>query len=153
MPLRARVDLGAMAMKGYSAFPKAAALNLTIRLFSVISGYSLGGVGVLAPLQRSSRCILQPQPTGQMYYKCFCYFSLCWIWISLSLRSNGLEITTKFLAKRSPNLMVYIHAIHIQTHTHTHTYTHIYIYIYVYMWMCVLPISSATRTMWNKGIF
>ena len=26
LPLRARVDLGAMAMKGYSAFPKAPAL-------------------------------------------------------------------------------------------------------------------------------
>ena len=37
--------------------------NLTIRLFSVISR-TLVGV-CLTPLQRSSRCILQPQPTGQ----------------------------------------------------------------------------------------
>ena len=36
--------------------------NLTIRLFSVITGHSLGD---LTPLQRSSWCILQPQPTGQ----------------------------------------------------------------------------------------
>ena len=37
--------------------------NLTIRLFSVISRALVGGG--LIPLQRSSRCILQPQPTGQ----------------------------------------------------------------------------------------
>ena len=37
LPLRARVDLGAMAMKGYSASPKLQhCWNLTIRLFSVI---------------------------------------------------------------------------------------------------------------------
>ena len=39
--------------------------NLTIRLFSVISRTLVGGGG-LTPLQRSSRCILQPQPTGQI---------------------------------------------------------------------------------------
>ena len=38
--------------------------NLTIRLFSVISRILIGRGG-LTPLQRSSRCILQPQPTGQ----------------------------------------------------------------------------------------
>ena len=38
--------------------------KLTIRLFSVISGHSLEGRG-LTPLQRCSRCILQPQPTWQ----------------------------------------------------------------------------------------
>ena len=37
--------------------------NLTIRLFSVISRTLMGGD--LTPLQKSSRCILQPQPTGQ----------------------------------------------------------------------------------------
>ena len=44
LPLRARVDLGAMAMKGYSAFPKAPALLQPHHLmFSVISRHSLGG--------------------------------------------------------------------------------------------------------------
>ena len=38
--------------------------NLTIRLFSVISR-KLVGVGGLTHLQRSIRCILQLQPTGQ----------------------------------------------------------------------------------------
>ena len=56
LPRRAKVDLGAMAIKGYSAFPKEC-WNLTIRLFSVILGHSLGGGG-LTPLQRCSRCIL-----------------------------------------------------------------------------------------------
>ena len=38
--------------------------NLTIRLFSVISKTLVSGGG-LSPQQKSSRCILQPQPTGQ----------------------------------------------------------------------------------------
>ena len=53
-----------MAVKGCSAFPKLQHhWNLTIWLFSVISRTLVGGG--LTPLQRSSRCILQPQPTGQ----------------------------------------------------------------------------------------
>ena len=44
LPLRARVDLGAMAIKGYSAFPKLQHLwNLTIRLISVIYRTFVGG--------------------------------------------------------------------------------------------------------------
>ena len=38
LPFRARVDLGVMAIKEYSVFPKAlASLELTIRLFSVLT--------------------------------------------------------------------------------------------------------------------
>ena len=45
---RVRGDLGAMAMKRCSAFPKLQHYwSLTIRLFSVISGHSLGRGGVL----------------------------------------------------------------------------------------------------------
>ena len=55
LPFQARVDLGAMATKGCSAFPKAPA-SLEPH------NHSLGG---LTPLQRYCRCILQPQPTGQ----------------------------------------------------------------------------------------
>ena len=40
--------------------------NLTIELFSVITGHSLVGYH---PLQRCSRCSLQPQPTGQYIVK------------------------------------------------------------------------------------
>ena len=58
LPLLVRVDLGAMVMKLQHYW------NLIIRLFRVISGHSSRG-GVLTPLQRSSRWILQPQPTGQ----------------------------------------------------------------------------------------
>ena len=39
--------------------------NLTIRLFSFISGHSFFWVGGLTPVPRCSWCILQPQPTGQ----------------------------------------------------------------------------------------
>ena len=44
-PLPARVDLGAIATKGYSAFPKLQQYwNLTIRLFIVISRTLVGRV-------------------------------------------------------------------------------------------------------------
>ena len=60
LPLRARVDLGAMAIKGYSAFPKTPALpEPHYQIVYYHSGHSLGGG--LTPLQRRSRCILQPQ--------------------------------------------------------------------------------------------
>ena len=46
LPLRARVDLGAMAMKGYFAFPIAPAL-LEPQIFSVITvQFCRGAVGV-----------------------------------------------------------------------------------------------------------
>ena len=64
LPCQVRVDLGAMAMKGSSTFPKPQHhWKLTIRLSSVISRILIGG---LTSLQRCSWCILQPQPTGQM---------------------------------------------------------------------------------------
>ena len=57
--IRARVDLGAMAMKGYSAFPKAPALlELYDQMQFCIIYRTLVGWGVLLPLQRCSRCIL-----------------------------------------------------------------------------------------------
>ena len=50
LSIQARVDLEAIAMKRYSTFPKLQHYwNLTIRLFSVISGHSLVG---LNPLRR-----------------------------------------------------------------------------------------------------
>ena len=62
-PLRVKVDLGAIAMKEYSAFPKLPALLkphcqiiLCYILFTRWRGLTL--------LQRCNRCILQPQPTG-----------------------------------------------------------------------------------------
>ena len=60
LPLRTRVDQGAIAIKGYSAF-----WNLTISLFSVICRTL---VGDLNSLQGCSRCILQLLPTRQQCY-------------------------------------------------------------------------------------
>ena len=61
---QARVDLGAMAMKGYSTFPKAPALleppHQTV--YCHIQDSRWGG---LTPLQRCNRYILQPLLTGQ----------------------------------------------------------------------------------------
>ena len=112
LPLRARMDMGAIVIKRYSAFPKLQHYwSLTIRLFSVLSrtlvagvlllckdavdifcspyrlGYSLGESNPFGkmqsmystaqtdwvsrwesinPLQRCSRCILQPLQTGSL---------------------------------------------------------------------------------------
>ena len=52
LPRRPRVDLGAMAMKGWSVFPKASAL-LEPPLLSVISRIRIAGE--LNPLQRCSQ--------------------------------------------------------------------------------------------------
>ena len=65
LPLRARVDLRMMAMKGYSAFSKASALQDQI-VGHHIQDTSLGGC--LTPPQRCSRCILHPQPDWTKYH-------------------------------------------------------------------------------------
>ena len=65
LPLRAKVDLGVMAIKGYSAFPKAP--ELLEPHHQIVSGHTQDTRwGDLTPLQRSSWCILQLQPTGQI---------------------------------------------------------------------------------------
>ena len=61
LPFRDRVDLGVMAMKGYSAFPKAPAL---LELHHQIVLYHIQDTR-LTLLQRCSWCTLQPQLTGQ----------------------------------------------------------------------------------------
>ena len=91
-----------MAMKGYSAFPKALAL---LEPHHHIQDTRWG---VLTPLQRSSRCILQPQPTGQLMRR-----------------------------EADNNLNIYIH-LFIYTHTHTHTLIYIYIHIYIYIYIYIL---------------
>ena len=55
-----------MAIKGYSAFPKASAL---LEPHHQIIYCHIQDIrwGFLTSLQRSSRCILQPQPTGQSF--------------------------------------------------------------------------------------
>ena len=55
LPLRGRVDLGAIAMKEYSAFLKAPHyLSLTIRLFNTISWTLVEWVGGVLPSCRDA---------------------------------------------------------------------------------------------------
>ena len=64
MPLlRTRVGLGVIGIKGYSAFPKASVL-LEPHHKIVLCHIQDTHWRSLTPLQRVSRCILQPQPTG-----------------------------------------------------------------------------------------
>ena len=76
LPHRARVDRGAMAMKGCSVFPKAQHYwDLTIRLFSVISGHSLG---VVLPLCRGAVSVYySPNRLGNFYQDSLQYFKIC----------------------------------------------------------------------------
>ena len=60
LPFQARVDLGAMAMKGYSAFPKVpASLEPHHQIVYCHIQETHWGRG-LTPLQRCSWCTLQP---------------------------------------------------------------------------------------------
>ena len=60
----ARVDLGTMAMKELSAFTKARAIVEPHHQIVLCHKQDTRWKG-FTPLQRCSRCILQPQPTGQ----------------------------------------------------------------------------------------
>ena len=64
--LWARLDLGVMAMKGYSAFPKSPALqkshNQIVKCYIQDTGWRS-----LTPLQRCSLCILQPRSLGHSW--------------------------------------------------------------------------------------
>ena len=66
----------------------------------------------LIPLQRCSRNILQPQPTGQV---CECIYI--------------------YIYTHTPCLCLSVSLSLSQTHTHTHTHTHTYIYIYIYIYI------------------
>ena len=58
--------------------------NLTIRLVSVISRILIVAVVFFTPLQRSSQCILQPQPTGHIHCQmCVCVYIYIYICLYL----------------------------------------------------------------------
>ena len=65
LPLQARVDLGVMAMKGCSTFLKATESLEPHHQIAYCHILDTRWGGGLTPLQRCSRCILQPQPTGK----------------------------------------------------------------------------------------
>ena len=104
-PLRARVDQGAMAMKGWSTFSKFHDdWNLTIRLFSVLSWTLVGGG--LIPLLRSTRCILQHQSIGQymcVYIYIYIYIHVCvrvCVCVCVSTRILSLKHRRTYIVRR-----------------------------------------------------
>ena len=77
-----------MAMKKYSAFPKAPALlkpHSEIVLCYIQDTH--WEVGNLIPMQRCSRCILQPLPTG-LYINQVCSLTLNTLYINLYIYIN-----------------------------------------------------------------
>ena len=62
LPFQVRVELGEMAMNGYSAFPKAPGMEPHDQIMVIYR--TLIGVGVLTLLQRCNQCILQLPLTG-----------------------------------------------------------------------------------------
>ena len=77
LPPRVRVDLGAIAMKEYSTFPRAPALlKPQHQIFSVISMTLVRGGGS-SLLQMCSRCILQLLPIWLYLYRLQLIFNNC----------------------------------------------------------------------------
>ena len=82
LPLRASVDLGVVAIKWYSAFPKLQyCWSLTIRLFDVISRGLVGGVLLLcgvfsgpSRLSQVSTCILSTHLIKKIFSIIFYYY-------------------------------------------------------------------------------
>ena len=84
LPLRSRVDLGAMAMKGYSAFPKSP--SLLEPLHQIVLCHILDTLWKnLSPMQRSSQCILLLQPSGPYLGRVIFLFSICFLLNGISL--------------------------------------------------------------------
>ena len=104
LPFLARMDLGAIVMKRYYTFLKGSPLlEPHYQIFCVKSRTLVGRS--FTPLQRCSRCILQPQATG-------------------------LNIILVLFWLRSIDTLLVFTGV-VLPHTHTHTHTHIYIYICV----------------------
>ena len=74
LPLRARVDLGAMAMKGYSAFPKTPALLEPHHQMVLVSypGHSLGGDSYPSA-EKQSVYSTAPADWAKFHFKQFCF--------------------------------------------------------------------------------
>ena len=92
LPLRARVNLGAMAMKRYSAFPKAPALLEPHH--RIVQCHIQGGS---YPLQKCSRCILLPQSAGLNHYEGHSENKL----IFIAQETERVKIAEKMLKKNN----------------------------------------------------
>ena len=90
-PAWVRVDLGAMAIKGCSAFPKTPASQENNHQV-VLCHIQDTRWRYLTPLHRCSRCILQPQPTGN------CYFSL---FLFIIRQDEALLTSTNLMKKKN----------------------------------------------------
>ena len=100
LPLRARVDLGPMAMKEYSAFPKAPALlELTIRLFSVISRTFIGGSDLSSEMQS----VYSTAADDLEFREKVCKKQNSWliVWVLWHINLCGLFNANPFLYKQS----------------------------------------------------
>ena len=111
LPFQVRVDLGVMAMKGYSAFSKLR--ELMKPWHQIVSCHILDTHwwGRLTPQQRCSRCILQLQRTDRFmpFSKLFVQsemqtaISRTWIWVT-----DSISHSNKHYGKHPSRINVYV---------------------------------------------
>ena len=110
LPLRARVDLGAMAMNGYSAFTKHYR-NLSIRLFSVISRTHIlplcrDAVGVFYSPSRLGKCtgwVYEYNVYGVLYFQLMLLRMFCLQFI------KNLNFSKQFIYEMNFFREIFIH--------------------------------------------
>ena len=114
LPLRARVELGAMALKGYSAFkdPKIQYYwNLTIRLLSVIFRTLVGSRGSYLSSEKQSVYSTAPTDWAKINLIIYLYLSL---YVSLSAILFFMRFSLIISLSLSLSIYIYIY-IYIQT--------------------------------------
>ena len=143
LPLRARVDQGPMAIKGYSEFLQTPALREPYHQIVYCHKQDTRWCWDcrIHRLQRCSRCILQPQPTGQsivsqfpsiyqyIYIYIYIYICVCvcvcvhiyiiYIYIycdlsvslAINLQSKSLSLSLSFFLSLSLSLYIYIYTL------------------------------------------
>ena len=97
LPFRVWVEMGAMAIKEYTTFPKLQDFSFTMKWFSVISGNSLGEG--LTSLWRRSRCISQLQPIMLDWKEDDCKT----LYVNLKVFNGNLKLKPHCIFKTDPN--------------------------------------------------
>ena len=109
-------------------------LNLTVRLFSVISRTLVAGV-LQPPMQRSSRCILQSKPTGQAFVMAqiayVCKYTVPHIIYWAHIKKNANYNVQKYISKKGKFWFHFCCILKTPCEFLMQNPMYIYIYIYI----------------------